>query len=94
LVGFDSPLLSAEVGCTHRIWDERGVYTKNWPVTYKDLSQIPERRREKARQKKWRNDAYWSPDGRMKWLSRGRERKKERRMHLLFFMERLILVQE
>lgn len=36
----------------------------------------------------------------MKWISRGRERKKERkkkrkrRMHLLFFMKRLILVQE
>jgi len=29
-----------------------------------------------SKAKKWRNDAYWSPDGRMKWLSRGRERKK------------------
>lgn len=77
-MGFDSPLLSAEVGCTHKISDERGIYTENWPVTYKDLSQILERRREKARQKNGGMMRIKSPDGRMKWLSRGRERERKK----------------
>lgn len=72
LVGFDSPLLLAEVGCTLKISNERGVYTENWSVTYKDLSQILER----GQSKKMRDDTYWSTNG---WLSRGIEREKERK---------------
>lgn len=49
LVGFDSPLLLAEVGCTLKISNERGVYTENWSVTYKDLSQILERGQSKKK---------------------------------------------
>lgn len=77
LVGFDSPLLSAEVGCTLRINNERGVYTENWSVTYKDLSQIPERgERQKAEQKTGGITRFGAQIG---WLSRGRERESERK---------------
>lgn len=47
LVGFDSPLLSAEVGCTPRITDETGVQSH----TKSTVNSVRERERQRAHKK-------------------------------------------